>query len=248
MVVIMTGEGPTDYGRLDYGTKVWKEGPAAILLRKTLAAQKINYTSLIFVQKEKVHTIKLQRTLSGLKNRGIPCAKFLTYIATGRIEGLSKSEDKLAVFYTDADKAQGEKNSQEAVCRQLFNELHKEINVAVKKTNVSFGCVVMMPIKMIESWLLSDENAFKAVFSTEECSFLPHKPELLWGTKTDIKSNYPKNAMNRLLDRLSGGRITDGSQEIYNEIAEKTDITVLKEKCPISFLPFYDEITLKNEE
>jgi hypothetical protein len=97
-----------------------------------------------------------------------------------------------------------------------------------------------VPLRMIESWLLSDETSFIKCFGKPPSNPpLPAKPKLIWGEKDNPDSNYPKNLMNRVLkqyeDRESG-------REIFKDIAEVMQIETLRKKCPISFETFYSDI------
>jgi hypothetical protein len=88
-------------------------------------------------------------------------------------------------------------------------------------------CLAIVPRHMTESWLLSDENAFKQVFKSKPA--LPPKPEETWGDKGT--AGHPKKYLERVLEKYH----TTVSPEIYAEIAGRSDIEVLRKRCPESF-------------
>lgn len=53
--------------------------------------------------------------------------------------------------------------------------------------------------------------------------------------KSDPKSNYPKNKLERMLRECG----QNPNRETFVALAEKCDIEVLRQKCPISFEDFY---------
>jgi len=70
----------------------------------------------------------------------------------------------------------------------------------------------MIPLKMIESWLLADEIAFTTCFGKPPTRPpLPRQPELIWGDENDQTSNHPKIILKRVLDQYK-------SQSYYRDI------------------------------
>jgi hypothetical protein len=98
-----------------------------------------------------------------------------------------------------------------------------------------FCCLAVVPKEMIESWLLSDENAYPLA---PDDPALPPNPEELWGQKSDPDSNHPYNYFVRVLTQF---RLAD-NRDTYAEIAENTGIEVLKRRCPESFGQFYTDM------
>ena len=93
----------------------------------------------------------------------------------------------------------------------------------------------MIALKMIECWLLADQDAYQNYFGLRpEKALLPKRPELIWGEKKEPKSDYPKNVMTRVLKQYH----KEPGREVFIEIAKATQIRVLLEKCPISFPNF----------
>jgi hypothetical protein len=99
----------------------------------------------------------------------------------------------------------------------------------------NFHCVAIVPKEMIESWLLSDENAYPTI---PENPKLPSKPEEIWGQIDDKSSNHPYNYFVRVLTQF---KLSD-NRDTYSRIAENTNIEVLKQRCPISFGQFYTDM------
>ena len=64
------------------------------------------------------------------------------------------------------------------------------------------------------------------------------EPESLWGDKDDPGSNYPKNYLRRNLKELG----LESNSDTYTQIAENTDIEVLKRRCRESFGQFYRDL------
>lgn len=228
--VLLCGEGPTDYGNPEYGTNRWEEGPVQPIIRKTAS------TLFIFehVEKNEVKRLRIQRGPRG--GHGIKAYK-LSVIA-------KKRKIDRVICYVDADKLSG-KGNKETAARESFLRVYTDIKNGFNDFNERFGSrngrkiqgIPMVPLRMIESWLLSDKNAFFKCFGKYPSNPpLPSKPELIWGGKDDPKSNYPKNLMKRVLNQYQG---KENNRATFFEIAKRIDIETLRKKCPISFEPFY---------
>ena len=97
----------------------------------------------------------------------------------------------------------------------------------------------MIPIRMIENWLLGDENVYKKIFGSLPASpKLPNKPEYIWGSKYKPDSNYPKHYLRRVLEQYHKDRDTNN----YIIISKNIDIENLKKACNYSFGKFYNDI------
>ena len=151
------------------------------------------------------------------------------------------------ICYVDADRIPG-KGTKESAARQSFQRVYKEIQNGFETFNEKFSRqyqrklvgIPMVPLRMIESWLLSDETAFTKCFGKPPSNPpLPAKPELIWGEKDNPDSDYPKNLMNRVLKQYEGRK---SGREIFKDIAEAMQIETLRKKCPISFETFYTDI------
>jgi len=99
---------------------------------------------------------------------------------------------------------------------------------------IGFFCLAVVPKEMIESWLLSDDNAYPSIPNNPK---LPFKPEEIWGLKDNPNSNHPYNYFVRVLAQFE----LPDNRDTYTQIAEKTGIDVLKRRCPESFVKFYSD-------
>lgn len=94
-------------------------------------------------------------------------------------------------------------------------------------------CIAIVPMHMTESWLLSDRNAFE--YPPKDPP-LPKNPEEVWGKPES--DNHPKKYLERVLAQFH----KEPSAELYSEIADKLSVDVLKQKCPISFGRFFEDM------
>ena len=236
--IAVTGEGSTDYGRRIYNEKQcrkeWREGPIFPIIRHT--AEKLGRgAALEGIDKKEVLGIRLQRKnlskVGTLEGKAKDSARFSWYLA---MHGYS-----YGIFYCDTDKEAGEKNTDETVCRKLFERVYKEVRAGLEAAEIKDQTVVaMLPLKMIECWLLADPDAFQSCFGIKKPQ-LPPKPELIWGNKEDMLSNYPKNVMRRVL--MLSDRPIECNQDTYCDLAEEISVETLRKKCGISFERFYQD-------
>ena len=104
MRIAVTGEGPTDYGKVDYGNPGhWIDGPVQVYLRRIAEEQNIEL-DFEMIERAEVQKIKLQRRhLNGLDGKAIPARRF--YIKC------KEKQLNYGVYYCDADRNAGEQNS-----------------------------------------------------------------------------------------------------------------------------------------
>jgi hypothetical protein len=122
---------------------------------------------------------------------------------------------------------------------EVYNAIINEFKPLQEK---DFSCLAIVPKEMIESWLLSDDNAYPSIPNNPK---LPSKPEEIWGLIDDANSNHPYRYLLRVFAQF---RLPD-NRDTYAQIAEKTSIEVLKRRCPESFGKFYtDSQSLFNEK
>jgi hypothetical protein len=115
-----------------------------------------------------------------------------------------------------------------------FNEVYNAIISEFRPLQENdFFCLAVVPKEMIESWLLSDDNAYPEIPSNPK---LPLKPEEIWGEKDN--PNHPKNYFVRVLAQFGLHK----DRNTYTQIAEETDIETLRHQCPKSFEKFYSDI------
>ena len=239
--ILIYGEGPTDCGELNFLTGTLVEGPVEVYIRKILGDQEEVEFTLTDLTKEK--RPKFQRIGKNLGKHGRNAALLMR----------SALADKYhcAAYYSDGDRAQGSDARRENVCQRRYNELKDEIIsgfASVRIENAVHG-VAIIPMKMIESWLMGDPAAFSCAFSHAEeethknrrqgrQETCPNQPELDWGAHDDPSSNYPKNRLARILDVY--GKTCN--RETFCEIAEHSSVETLLQTCPISFADFYEQV------
>lgn len=231
--LMITGEGPTDYGWQDFETKQWHEGSVARLVRSCATRSNLN-VSFTFAHKDQVQSQKLGRHLQGLKGKAIPAKRFQMFMRSKKVAA--------GIFYCDADRDVCKSNT-EAHAKERFNKVRQEIIDGTREDSAVGTVVPMVALRMIESWLLSDQKAFETMFGSQNVlkikSDLPSKPEYIWGRKDDPQSNYPKNLFVRILKSLNSGN--EPTRDDYAMVAENTDIDILAQKCPVSFRTFVDD-------
>ena len=109
-------------------------------------------------------------------------------------------------------------------------QLHKRLGLLL---------VAMIPMRMLENWLLADENAFKEAFGDHPKNpKLPTKPEFIWGDEQNPTSEHPKRYLHRVFEQYGAS----GGTENFVVVANATSIETLKQKCPNSFAPFAAEM------
>lgn len=231
--IAVTGEGSTDYGQSGYhprtGSPEWKWGPVKELCILCLDPEERKEEPEFYpVHKEDVKRIKLLRSDSGLEGRAIPARKFRNLCREQKLE--------YGIFYSDADRG-GDSGKAVHSARKHFEKVYQEVITGLQSEDHK-NFIPMIPLKMIECWLLADEKAFYDCFGKR--IKLPSKPELIWGDKENPGSDYPKCCMARVLEQ-AGGDKADSMREIFCELVEYMDVNTLKEKCPISFRTFYED-------
>lgn len=239
MKIVVMGEGKTDVGYRDtYNHFV--EGPVCVLLKRILKEHDVP-VEFVFLEKadrKRQSTPRLQRSLKKLKGHGL-------YSYWEKLQAVEQSADAV-LFYSDADKESGENNKDSKICEKRFEDVKSGIVsgfdfCSSKEFNQIFS-ISAVAVKMIESWLMADPNAFEVAFGKSKNKkidkLFPKKPELEWGAKEDKNSNYPKNQMDRLLACYN----ETANCESFCQIAENLSLDVAKEKCPISFDDFYQQV------
>lgn len=244
--LLLQGEGPTDCGTVNYQTGETEEGPIQIYIRKILDNAEVTMDLLpradmelsVFRQKRP----RLQPRGQKLKGHGIRA-----YLLS--IEALRKECDG-AVLYVDADKESGIDARKEFACQKRYEEIKKDILHGFQAKELRG--VAAIPMKMIESWMMGDKNALQKAFGQARqpkhkkisVESFPSSPELEWGSKNDGNSNYPKNQLHRILIAYN----REPSRETFCEIAQATDIEILRKNCPISFNDFYEQLKTLQED
>ena len=228
--VLLCGEGSTDYGKQKYGSTEWEEGPVQSIIRRSVH-EDIEFAN---ATKNNVKDVRIQgRTSAKLKGHGVKAYQ-LCVIAKelGDIDNI--------VCYVDADRGQGSSKSVWDAEKRV-QDIYDEIKMGFGTFSVARGrsSIPMIPLKMIESWLLADEMAFTTCFGKPPTSPpLPKQPELIWGDEKDPISEHPKNYLKRVLDQYS----SQVTREIFISIAENMRIDAIRKRCPISFEQFYHDV------
>lgn len=232
MNIGVTGEGPTDYGKADYGNPgKWIEGPIQVYLRR-IAADNNAKLNLEVIDRAEIQKIKLQRRqLNGISGKAIPARKFYIKCKENKIDH--------GVYYCDADRAAGESNSNIHQLEKRHNEIYDEVKVGMYDDN---NFIPAIPCRMIENWMLADENNIRELFLLNKIEYSVHNVESLWGKDNDQSSNYPKNIFERM-KKASKNKDIKGlsNRELFCEIAETQNLEKVRENCRISFERFYDD-------
>jgi hypothetical protein len=135
----------------------------------------------------------------------------------------NRDGSRFIAYHQDAD---GKYDNVYRAIRSEFNKLGR------------FQCLAIVPKEMIESWLLADITAINSLGDgTVHVDESPH-PETLWGDKDNPNSNYPKNYLRRVLEKLG----LEANSDTYAHIAENTGIDALKRRCPKSFGRFCSDM------
>ena len=229
--IALIGEGRNDYGGPD-GYGEWKEGAAQPFIRK-------------FTSDAEIKPIRKQdRDLKGigLPFRHFPKLGFHASVIRPYIAKIweMKGEIDLLVIFKDLDKEGSGKASKDQAIKS-FHGAMEEFEEAFKflKDRFQIQAIAMIPMRMLENWLLADENAFQKVFGTKPTKpRLPHQPEFIWGDEQDRDSEHPKNYIRKVLEQYGQDKTTDN----FILIAKASDIATMRKTCPHSFASFADRM------
>ncbi|HNX28739.1 MAG TPA: DUF4276 family protein [Syntrophomonadaceae bacterium] len=228
--VLLCGEGPTDCGKQKFGSTEWEEGPVQPIIMKLVNGD----IEFAYTTKEEVKGKKIQRR-TGAKVTGHGAKSYkLCMIAEER-----KDIDNI-ICYVDADREHGSRKSKRESKKRL-QEIYSQISNGFQQFSAarSHNSIPMVPLKMIESWLLADDQAFAQCFESSPANpVLPGQPELIWGDENNPSSNHPKNYLKRVLEQYN----QEANRDTFKSIAEEIDIDALRERCPLSFEIFYQDI------
>ena len=234
MEIAVTGEGPADYGKEIYkdGIRKWEWGAAGIYIKR-IAKEQNKEVTLHAIPRKNVDAIKLQRRqLQGLDGKAVPARKFAIC--------MQKQGYSYGIYYCDADRGSGDKNSDENVARKRFNSVYESVRKGLEG-EINYA-IPMVSLRMIENWVVADTKAFEECFG--KCPEIPNKPELLWGDKNNPKSDYPKHYLQRIVRSMGKKYETiNVSSELYCEIVEQQDLNEVAKKCYISFRKFYEDFS-----
>ncbi|WP_026661374.1 DUF4276 family protein [Butyrivibrio sp. AC2005] len=235
IVIAVTGEGETDYGSEKYNKKKayneWKWGPIAEYIN-AIAAEKEKVIKLVPIDRRDVEAIRLGRNAMGLVGKSIPAKKFTNL--------MQEKDLKVGIYYCDTDKKSGSKNDKKTAQKEN-EQVHAEVTKGLESDNIK--AIPMVPLRMIESWIMGDIPAIeKTLDITIPDKLRPKDPELLWGDKEDPKSNYPKNYLDRMIQNSDKKcKAYKSSKDIFVEFAQNAELCNLRNNCSISFERFYKE-------
>lgn len=234
MKILLTGEGPTDCGKGTYTKEAqsnWEDGPVQVYIRKVYPDAEIvtvdKYTLRdLSAQRKTRHTRAAMRLLQGHGEK----AFFVAQIA-------SEQRFDVAAMYVDSDKSAGAAPKDEGACRKRYKLIRDQVLEGLAQGGAEKPLAIV-PMKMIECWILGDPDAFLKVFGISPTASLLKNPELIWGDVRDPNSDYPKHRLERVLKECHAER----SQDIYVLIAQASEIKALCKNCPISFADFIEQL------
>jgi hypothetical protein len=225
--IALIGEGRNDYGGPD-GYGEWKDGAAQPFIRK-------------FATDAKIKPIRKQdrdRKSIGLPFKNFPKLGFHASVIRPYVAKIweMKGEIDLLIIYKDLDKEGSGKAGKEQAIKSFQRAVDEfEAVFEFLKNRFEIPAIAMIPMRMLENWLLADENAFQLAFGTKPTQpRLPNEPEFIWGDEQNRDSNHPKNYIQRVLKEFGEDATTDN----FILIAEATDLKTMEYKCPHSFAPF----------
>ena len=89
----------------------------------------------------------------------------------------------------------------------------------------------------IEAWLLADASAITRAMGLTHRADVPEEPESLPAPRKDRNQN-PK----AVLGRCAGRNQTLSAAETTRIVQEIRDLSAIRDRCPIGFAPFADEV------
>jgi len=232
----LIGEGANDVGIAD-GCGGWRFGTMSDYLKQLLGSQfDLEFIPIKITQKE-TKALKTAQGLGGRysKTKFKGSAKKLKYF----LMQYQKVDFDVLVFFSDTDKMQGEKSS-EIEAKKQYKERKNwiEEGFAVVKTRLNLPCILMMPIRILECWLLGDAEGFEELGCSPQKPQLPKKPEFIWGEVDNPESDYPKHYLKRILKNCD----FDSNTYVFKDIVRHNNIDNLRKNSPNSFEQFYQDI------
>ncbi|MHB9291033.1 hypothetical protein Holit_00103 [Hollandina sp. SP2] len=214
MKIFACFEGETDIGAIE------------VLMKKCIPGLNLDINSYTHASLKGVRLAKIfSKTNKALRKQD---DQFTRLLAVKKLLFLAdKNDGKCIAYHQDAG-------------HDGFRKIYHDTKDAFAAANVpdNIKRLAIVPKEMTESWLLADVKAINALEDgTGHVNQSPN-PETLWGNKDDPDSNYPKNYLKRNLEELG----IDSNRDTYTKIAEKSDIEVLKRRCPESFGQFYADM------
>jgi uncharacterized protein YceK len=214
--ILLAAEGVTDYGKNRYdkrrGEYVRNDGPLQVLIRRCLDADSVEFKVASRKDIKDVSLLSCKRRLSDIDAQKEKLARLAV------MEGCA-----CVAYHMDED-------------NKGFNERYAHVQAVLEVSREKgLRCMAIVPMHMLESWLMCDDDAFPCKPS-RPC--LPKHPETAWGAKQDTESDYPKHCLHRVLGQFDRAP----SAEEFAELASKISLDILKRKCPVSFGKFCEDI------
>jgi hypothetical protein len=212
--ILLCCEGPTDQGHKGYFDGEYINSSGVMQILIQKTSFDIN---LEFV-------VKTRQDIKAIRNK----KKYLNKQeqTSIRLAFLAKRESCTHIAYHRDEDNNG--------LKKMYGQVQGYFAEAEKK---GISCLAIVPMHMTESWLLADKDAFPSKPIDPE---LPAKPEETWGNKG--ANTHPKKYLERVLTQFSQYKKQTLS-EVYVEIAENSNIEVLRQRCPESFdKKFYSDM------
>jgi hypothetical protein len=222
--ILIYGEGAADVGTVNLLGE-WEEGCIVHLLEKVNPRVTIDFIPPPHKKEVATRTTVSKKGEPKFEGHGKIIQKLILHAR------LQKMDYDLIAYFGDTDKETGTKNNI-IQAKQASQIAYQQVSDAFKYLNVKG--IPMIPLRMLESWLLADAQAFFTAFNTKV--ILPKDPELLWGDKHDPSSNYPKHVLERILNPIR----QTSCRQTFCDIAINMNLATLEQKCPISSKPFLD--------
>jgi hypothetical protein len=232
--IAIIGEGKNDVGVM--GEKTWQDGTIQAYLERFLAADfQLNFTPLS-VSKKETSEIK---TLKGGRYRKFH-VKGIAKKLIRFVQKYHQTDFHLLIFFSDTDKTQGQKATEkEAISK--YNSILEHLEEGKKlltEVMPDLQFIPMIPVRILECWLLGDNDGFENIGCSPQNPNLPKQAELLWGEDQNPDSNYPKHYLKRILE--NGGFPNDTAT--YRNVVFNNNFQNLYQNCPISFPLFYNKM------
>jgi hypothetical protein len=214
--ILLLGEGPTDVGTRTYnGTQYkgcvihliekmsaqYKQGELNKFQFELVTKQDINNRDDVTNKHKKKFSTLPGRTRKSLSGHGKNIQKLIQHAA------LEEMDYDYILYYGDTDKRSGEVSPKKA-----SQEAYAEANGAFEQFNIKG--IPIIPLRMIESWLLVDSNCFEGKVK------LPKNPELIWGDEKNQTSDHPKNYLQRILTQ----KHLEPNRQTYCELVDRMSL------------------------
>ena len=156
-------------------------------------------------------TRRNKRSMQGLNGHGEK-AFFVAQLAA------EKGYD-ITAMYVDADKDSGSTQKDTVSCQRRYDHVKEEVLAGLERGGASMPLAIV-PMKMIECWILGDRDAFITVFGKSPDPAQFKNPEFLWGNEDNPQSDYPKNRLARILAQCGSesGLGTDNRVQLLNQL------------------------------